>query len=158
RACVDALTRRRAFMPRVLISADPLVDDAWYTFENSPWTAHWIGPEKYDDDVPVVLAFRCKFKADADVTLRLHVTADERYQLFLSGQQLGRGPERGDLRNWFYETYDVPVTKGEHVLVARVWRLGNVAAYAQISNRPGFLCLAEGPLHKELTTGQGPWE
>jgi alpha-L-rhamnosidase len=145
-------------MSRVLIDRDPLVDDSWYTFENSPWTADWIGPEKWDDDTPVVLAFRRTVKVDADTTLRVHVSADERYRLFLDGNPVGRGPERGDLRNWFYETYDLKLAAGEHTLVARVWRLGKIAAYAQISTRPAFFCLAEGPLHEQVSTGVAAWE
>ena len=30
---------------------------------------------------------------------------------------VGRGPEHGDLRNWFYETYDLPLKAGEHTVV-----------------------------------------
>ncbi len=44
-----------------------------------------------------------KFTFDRTQTIRVHVTADERYELFLDGKRIGRGSERGDRNNWFYE-------------------------------------------------------
>jgi len=31
--------------------------------------------------------------------------------MYLDGELLGRGPERGDAENWFYETYDLLVSR-----------------------------------------------
>ncbi len=145
-------------MPRTIIATDPELVDDQYIFEGTPWKAQWIGPEEFDDAVPLVMAFRKKFTLPAAGSVRIHVTADERYQLFLDGQPIGRGPERGDLKNWFYESYDLPLTAGEHQIVARVWRLGQIAAYAQITSRPGFFLLAEGESSDQLTTGVATWE
>jgi hypothetical protein len=59
---------------------------------------------------------------DTAATIRVHVTADNRYELFADGEFVGRGSERGDERNWFFETYELELGAGEHTLVARAWR------------------------------------
>lgn len=104
-------------------------------------------------------AYRCRFALDAPLTLRLHVTADERYELFLDGMRIGRGSERGDAGNWFFETYDLPLSAGVHRLTARVWSLGTQAAFAQMSVRPGFLLAPDDSrLDALVGTGAAEWE
>ena len=49
---------------------------------------------------PFVAAYRLKFQIDEPAMVRLHVTADERYELFVDGQRIGRGSERGDTEHW----------------------------------------------------------
>ncbi|HSQ40586.1 MAG TPA: hypothetical protein VLM78_10555, partial [Anaerolineales bacterium] len=73
----------------------------WHT---GAWSARWIAhPEAAN--LPSVVAYRRVFTAVADVTLRIHVSADERYALYLDGARIGRGPERGDRHHWYFETY-----------------------------------------------------
>jgi hypothetical protein len=52
---------------------------------------------------PVLLRFRREFAATAS-TLRIHVSADERFELFLDGQRIARGPDRSDVEHWCYAT------------------------------------------------------
>lgn len=124
------------------------------------WPARWISIE--GADAPnFVAAYRLRFHVETTQVARVHVTADQRYELWLDGQRIGRGPERGDRMNWFYETYDLHLTPGEHLLVARVWSLdthGFLAPTAQVSLRHGLLLAAEGPLQKTLSTGLAPWQ
>lgn len=92
--------------------------------------------------------------------VRIHVSADERYELFLDGARIGRGPERGDPGNWNYESYRLDLSKGTHHLAAKVWWLkaGNLSPYAQMSIRPAFLLAAEGNSGKMISTGSAPWK
>ncbi len=120
-------------------------------------TARWIVPPE-PFLAPTVFAFRLKFKLATKTRIRFHVTADERYILFLDGQRIGRGPERGDARNWFYHTHDFDLAAGDHVLVAQVWAMGSQAPLAQVSVRPGFLLVAEGKFATQLSTNLAPWE
>lgn len=122
------------------------------------WPANWIGCP--GATAPFVSAFRSTFQLTEAATIRIHVSADERYELFLDGRRLGRGPERGTPSHWFFETYDLDLTPGSHVLTARVWACGDAAApSAQMSVRPGFLLSPDAqefvPL---LATGTSPWE
>ena len=54
----------------------------------------WITPLK-DLPKPGVMAYRLKFRVAEAVTATIHVSADERYELWLDGQRLGRGPQAG---------------------------------------------------------------
>ncbi len=85
--------------------------------------------------------------------------ADQRYELFLNGNAMGRGPERGDGFHWHFESYDLNLDPGRHLLVARVWTLVyRIAPAAQISLQHGFLLAAESPWTETLSTGIAPWE
>lgn len=117
----------------------------------------WISPREPGEG-PEVVAYRLRFALDATSTARVHVSADERYELWLDGERVGRGPERGVRQAWFYESYDLPLAAGEHTLVARVWQLGSLAPEAQVSTSPGFLLVAEEPFTSLLSTGSAPWE
>lgn len=144
---------------RAIIASDPFPnaekDQHWHS--RGQWPARWIGCPGADRG-PVVTAYRLRFEVKSKSVARVHVTADERYELFLDGERIGRGSERGDRDNWFFETYDIPMTKGEHVIVARVRSLGGLAAYAQMSVRPGFMLAAEGEFTPVLSTGSAAWE
>ena len=107
---------------------------------------------------PFVTAYRKTFSMEKDATVRVHVSADERYELFFDGKRIGRGSERGDRNNWYYETYDIPITKGDHVFVARVWSMGRRAPFAQMSVYPGFIFATEGEFIEKLGTGVAEWE
>ncbi len=127
--------------------------------ERGIWRSRWIAhPEP--PEPPYVLAFRNQFRVEQDETVRIHVSADERYELYLDGERIGRGPERGDRHHWFFETYDLPLTAGEHVLVARVWVLGELAPIAQMTLRPqGFVLCPQLPeWDNALATGVAVWE
>lgn len=89
--------------------------------------------------------FRLSFAVDQPRTIRIHVSADERYELYLDGERIGRGPERGDRLNWFFETYDLSLEVGEHTIVARSWWLSEFgpAPFAQLTVQPGFVLAAE---------------
>jgi alpha-L-rhamnosidase len=125
--------------------------------ERGFWPCAWIACPGVGDP-PFVTAYRRRFSLDRDATIRIHVTADERYELFLDGKRIGQGSERGAPDVWFYETYDLCLAVGEHVLVARVWSLGEQAASAQMSVHPGFLLAAEGEWIDVLGTGVAAWE
>jgi len=90
--------------------------------------------------------------------IRVHVSADERYQFFVDGQLIGRGPERGSDRAWFYETYDLKLSAGQHTFVAIVWQLGDIGPQAQIGLATGFMLEAEGPFVDLLSTRSAAWE
>jgi hypothetical protein len=121
--------------------------------------ARWVWHPAARPDEPTVLAFRLPIRLDEAEQVRLHVSADQRYELFLDGERLGRGPQRSDVEHWSFETYDVELTPGPHLLAARVWWLPRDGApMAQMTAEPGFLVLAEGELAEDLSTGAAPWE
>jgi alpha-L-rhamnosidase len=117
----------------------------------------WITPRRAALP-PEVTAYRVRFRLPQAALIRIHVSADERYQLYVDGQREGRGPERGSDRAWFYETYELDLSAGEHTLVAIVWRLGQIGPQAQIGLVSGFLLEAEGPFEEMVSTKSAAWE
>ena len=89
--------------------------------------------------------FRRRFYRETPSRLRLLVSADSRYNLYLDGEFLGRGPVRGDLEHYRYELHELAVGAGEHVLSAEVlfWSDGVQMPWSEIHFSPAFLLLGE---------------
>lgn len=144
---------------RVLVSSPPFSQPNEETKRaDGTWPARWIGTDNLQS--ATVRAFRLRFSIENAQTIRVHVTADNRYELFLDGERVGRGSERGDERNWFFESYDLELSGGEHTLVARVWWLpASQTPFAQHSVHPGFLlCPDNENLAPLLATGVASWD
>ena len=124
--------------------------------ERAPhWNAQWIGPENDPRTELGAFLYRCRFTATKPV--RISVSADQRYKLYLNGSMIGFGPQRGDLDHWFYETYPLTLVAGENVLEAVVWNFGRLAPMAQHTARTGFVCeVLEGDVAGLSTPGT--WE
>ncbi len=145
---------------RVLLDRPPFHGPAKNRWERGWWPALWLEPETPPVLGPQVWAWRRRFTLDAATRIRLHVSADERYELYLDGERIGCGPERGDRQVWYFESHDLDLVAGEHLLTARTWWLGPdaPAPYAQVSLRPAFLLAAENVDKALLNTGHAPWE
>ncbi len=127
-------------------------------FERGQWPAHWIHHPEIPKG-PQILLFRKNIELDESLRLRFHVTADERYRLWLNGERVAEGPERGDPDDGYFDSYEMELAPGAHTLLARVLALGGAAPRAQMSLRPGFLLAAEGAAANHLlATGFSPWD
>jgi len=118
-----------------------------------------IGEQKAGIDL-TVLKFRKTFGvAEGDGTLMFDVSADERFVLFLDGKFVARGPNRGTVENWQYQTYVAKgLEPGNHVFEAYVQLIGDLAPLAQLSYCGGFVFKASGAYDAKLTTGKAVWE
>ncbi|MCZ7648630.1 MAG: hypothetical protein M5U26_25785 [Planctomycetota bacterium] len=88
----------------------------------------------------------------------VHVSADSRYRFWVNGVRAGRGPLKGELEHYFYETYDLaPLLKpGRNTIAAEVYWFGLNAPLSEIhSGYAGFLF--EGPKDAGLET-PGAWK
>jgi alpha-L-rhamnosidase len=108
----------------------------------SQWSAKWIG-YAYDPRADLgVFAFRRRFVLDGlPAALRVRLTADNRYKLYVNGQFVDFGPQRGDETHWFFDMLDLSpfLRPGENEIVALVWNFGWMAPMAQRSVRTGFV-------------------
>ncbi|HEY3782136.1 MAG TPA: hypothetical protein VGL56_13715 [Fimbriimonadaceae bacterium] len=106
------------------------------------WNSRWIG---FANDPKLdlgVFAFRRNVDFEhVPQRLEARISADQRYKLYVNGQFVGFGPQRGDIEHWFYDTYDLApyLKKGSNEIFAIVWNFGWVAPMAQISARTAFL-------------------
>ena len=84
----------------------------------------------------------------------VHVSADNRYRLFVNGKAVALGPARSDTQNWNYETLDLApyLQAGRNVLAAQVWYMGEGAPFAQMSYQLGFLLQGDGESEKIANT------
>lgn len=142
------------------IRHDPIAEDQTeYAYQTMPWDCRWVCPPVYDPDGCGVFAYRLRGNYQGRV--RVHVSADQRYILFLDGKRIGRGPERGDLRHWMYETYDLELN-GNYNLVAITWWISPTSATppaeAQQTFRPAFMFYVEGEYGSQFNTGKAPWQ
>ena len=119
------------------------------------WTA---GADFKGGNAFPIVRFRCDFTSDG-APLVFDVSADPRYVLLLDGRILSRGPHKGFLERWYYQTYEVrDLTAGEHVLEAVVFHLGkNGPPSILTSGHGGFVLKAEGAYDARLTTGRAAW-
>ena len=106
------------------------------------WPAQWIAPTGVSLTDYGVFHFRKTFNLEnAPEKFVIHVSADNRYELFINGERIGMGPARGDAAHWRFETYDIAskLTAGKNCVAAVVWNFGEHKPWAQMSERTGFI-------------------
>lgn len=131
-----------------LCSVQPLDDASWIWVKDCENDAG-ASAERY-------FRFRRGFRSPGGIA-RIDVSADERFILLLNGVEIARGPNRGTVENWMYQSYELDIPAGDHLLEAVVWRIGNNAPLAQLSWRGGFVLKANGVFDGLLTTGKAVW-
>jgi len=88
-----------------------------------PIWAHALKPLKHE-----VVIFRRAFNLDKVLeNVELHIFADTRYEIWLDGQWIGRGPARFSLMTREFDVYQLGgINKGEHVIAVLVqWAPNN---------------------------------
>src|SRR5688500_13134588 len=72
------------------------------------WKAFWIALPNEPAKEYGVYNFRKSFAvAEKPTSFIVHVSADNRYKLFVNGKLASHGPARGDLYHWNFETVDL---------------------------------------------------
>ena len=123
-----------------------------------PADAKWITALGAKEHSPQVASFRKVVSFDAQPAHYLvHVSADNRFQLYVNGQRVGDGPARGDRAHWRYETFDLRpfLERGENVIAARVWNFGDQSPAAQTSVRTAFLLWVDTAVRPTASTNAG---
>jgi hypothetical protein len=121
------------------------------------WSANWISCPGVAQRAYGVYLFRKTFVlAAAPATFIVHVSADNRYRLFVNGRPVCFGPARSDLAHWNFETIDIAafLRAGENTVAALVWNMGEYAAVAQISNQTAFLVQGDSVQEAGINTDQ----
>jgi alpha-L-rhamnosidase len=121
------------------------------------WSANWISCPGVPQRAYGVYHFRKTFMlAAAPGRFIVHVSADNRYRLFVNGRPVCFGPARSDLAHWNFETIDITayLHAGKNTLAALVWNMGEYAAVAQISNQTAFLVQGDSVQEEVVNTDQ----
>ncbi len=106
---------------------------------------NWISPDAVSSQTGV-FHFRKTFDLEEKPqSFVVHVSADNRYRLFVNGKPVGFGPARGAPIWWYYETYDIAplLVKGKNAIAATVWNFGRASPYAQMSVHTSFLLFGD---------------
>src|SRR4249919_1607007 len=121
------------------------------------WKAYWIDvPDESITGYGVYL-FRKTISLPAKPdSFLIHVSADNRYKLFINGNQVSQGPARGDLNHWNFETLDIApfLQAGKNIIAARIWNDGEWRPEGQISLRTGFILQGNGSSEQLVNTGK----
>ena len=119
------------------------------------WQASWIAVPGESPAGYGVYLFRkmidLNSKPDSFV---IHVSADNRYKLFVNEKQVSLGPARGDLDHWHFATLDIApfLHAGKNIIAAQVWNEGEWRPEGQISLRTGFILQGSDHNEKKLIT------
>ena len=145
-------TSERFSIPPAALPADANVRYQ-YPIHRGQWIVH-------PDLTPRENSF-CRYFLDFTLTepatVALHVSADQRFELYCDGEFVGMGPDRSDVEHWSFHSYRVALEAGAHRLSAEVHYLAQNAPFAQTTLEPGFVLYAEdSPV--DLNTGSAPWK
>lgn len=90
----------------------------------------------------------------------VHVSADNRYRLYVNGVSVIAGPQRSDVMHWRYEEIDLApfLREGNNVIAAVVWHWGEHKPVAQHSFRTGFLIRGATADETLIDTGTTAWK
>jgi alpha-L-rhamnosidase len=122
------------------------------------WPAQWIAvPGAPPFDYGVYHFRKSLDLPEAPGRFLVHVSADNRYRLFVNGRSVAAGPPQSDLRNWRFNSIDLGpyLRAGRNVLAAVVWNGGEHRPMAQISGRTGFLLQGDSERDQAVNTGAG---
>jgi len=121
------------------------------------YSAPWISYPSANVTQYGVYHFRKVFELDVvPKSLILHVSADNRYNLFINGDRCCYGPAKGDLKTYKYDVVDVApyLKEGKNQLAALVYNGGNEKPLAFLSVQTAFFLKAENDAFNELNTNE----
>jgi len=127
---------------------------------NRPWSARWITHPTASPVDYGVYHFRKSFDlADVPGKFIVNISGDNRYRFFVNGTPVCKGPARGDIEHWRFESVDIApyLRKGKNVLAAEVWNFGLKRPVAQFSLMTGFI-LQGNSSKEEVVNTNSSWK
>jgi len=124
---------------------------------NDFWTAKWITCPDASIKEYGVFHFRKSFTLDkVPEEFIVHVSADNRYILYVNGELVTYGPARGDLQHWRFEPLDINryLIPGKNVIAAVVWNFGEHIPAAQMTRKTAFIMAGNSPLESIVNTDE----
>ncbi len=122
-----------------------------------PWNADWIACRNNDGMSYGVFYFRKNIDlTEKPASFKVHVSADNRFKLYVNGTLVSLGPARGDTYYWNYETVDLApfLVSGKNNILALVWNESHYRPEAQMSIRTGFILQGDSPSEDVVNTNE----
>ena len=129
-------------------------------FDGAP-AASWIAPPGVSGDSFTVFHARRSFDLPSRPDhFQVHVSADNRYRLYVNGIPVSSGPQRSDVAHWRFETVDLAphLRAGRNVLAAVIWNWGAARPVAQHTYRTGFLLQGNSEREAALVNSGAGWK
>ena len=120
-----------------------------------PWTAKWISYSVNSNSEYGVYLFRkeitIKTKPDKFI---IHVSADNRYKLYINNVYVCNGPARSYLFKWNFESLDISsyLHSGKNIISSVVWNFAENRPLAQISGQTGFIIQGNSKFETSINT------
>ena len=124
------------------------------------WRASWITHPTESVLDYGVFHFRKSFDLKTvPAKFVIHISADNRYRLFVNGKAVCFGPARGDLAHWFYESINIAqyLKPGSNLLAAEVWNFGELKPWAQFSLKTALIVQGD-TREEELVNTDSSWK
>ncbi|PWK72498.1 alpha-L-rhamnosidase-like protein [Mucilaginibacter oryzae] len=122
---------------------------------HGPWKTSWItAADEPSGDYGVYYFRKTIVLASKPSVFNIHVSADNRYKLYVNQKLVSLGPARSDTYYWNYETVDLApyLSAGKNMIAAQVWNDGEYRPEAQISLRAGFIIQGDTPAEEIVNT------
>jgi len=125
-------------------------------FVKQRWEARWVGPKEKANQYGVY-HFRKSFTLDKKPhQFIIHLSADNRYRLFVNGSYVTDGPQISDARHWRFESLDIgPLLKsGENVIAVQVANFADEAPVYLMGKRAALIIQGDDSLASIVNTNQ----
>jgi len=120
---------------------------------SKPWPAKWISfPESSNYGVYL---FRKELIINAKPEKYIiHISADNRYKLYINGKYVCNGPARGYLFKWNFESLNIAdyLHSGKNTICAVVWDFSNSRPLAQMSGQTGLIIQGNSTVESAINT------
>ena len=119
------------------------------------WNAKWIAAPNDDGNSYGVYYFRKNINLNTKPSsFIIHISADNKYKLYVNDSLVSIGPARSDLHYWNYETVDLApyLVQGKNIVAAMVWNEAEHRPEAQISLRTAFIVQGNSSAEEILNT------
>jgi alpha-L-rhamnosidase len=149
-----------SILTAILLLANNSYSQPGVLSDRTEWNADWIAAPNDPGTGYGVYYFRKIIDLpNPSTSFTIHVSADNRYKLYVNGTLVSLGPARGDFYCWNYETVDLApyLVAGKNTIAALVWNEAQYRPEAQISVRTGFILQGNSPAEEILNTN-GSWK
>ncbi len=126
---------------------------------DNSWDAHWITATEglYNLQGEGFFLFQKSFQLkDVPEKFIIHVSADNRYRLFVNGHFVGHGPAQGTITHWQFDSYDIAryLQIGANVIGSEVWQWGDKKPWTQLSHRTAFVLQGDSDIEAIINTNE----
>ena len=141
------ISKRKNILLAILMILQSICGFSQFITEINPdlklkvWDAQWI-KHPNNNLTYGVYHFRKQFELSKIPTkFIIHISADNRYWLFVNGKRICTGPAKGDVEHWRFESLDIAsyLNSGLNILAVTVWNEGDYRAESQHTYKPGLL-------------------